>query len=287
LLGACQAILSLDDYRIGSVDAGAGGSSPGLGGDAPDGGDMGGCGGTCDPSLLAVRGIVRAYDSELPLAGVLVETASAEATSDPDGQFLLSAQPGEWVGMTLNWPEAESAGLSLPFRRTVLAFAGATDSQRLLAVPAVRHAWLEDIARDCGVLPADASPALVQGYFSERNAMLVEVTGENAAGVTREQIEVYVERDGDVYANLGTVDPDDDHPPTTCFLEAGDAAGPARGGAGKQTDETGRFVVFRLRNRTGSGTGTAHVRVVNFAAPAPVVFVGAGLTGVVRVAGGW
>jgi hypothetical protein len=157
----------------------------------------------------------------------------------------------------------------------------------VLDVPAVRHAWLEDIARDCGVLPSDASPAAVQGYFGERNAMLVEVAGENAAGITREQIEVYVERDGAVYPNLGTLDPEDDRPPSVCFLEGGAGGDAPRGGTGNQTGETGRFVVFRVRNLTGSGTGTAHVRIVNFAAPAPVVFVGAGLTGVVRVSRGW
>jgi hypothetical protein len=286
---ACQAILSLGDYRISSGDAGVGGSGAGMGGsgNAPDGGAGSGCGGTCDPSFLGVRGTVRAYDTELPLAGVLVETADAEVTSDQNGQFSLRAPASDWVAMTLNWPEVESTGLSLPFRRTVLAFAGGMDRPRVLDVPVVRHGWLEDLARDCGVLPSDASPALVQSYFSERNTMLVEVVGENAAGITREQIEVYVERDGDVHANLGTIDPDDDRPPNICFLSTGDAGAPLRGGAGDQTDASGRFVAFRLRNATGSGTGTAHLRIVNFAAPAPVVFVGAGLTGVVRVARGW
>jgi hypothetical protein len=285
---ACQAILSLDDYRMGPADAGAGGSAGmGGGGSLLDGGAGSGCGGTCDPSFLPVQGTVRAYDTELPLAGVLVETADGEVTSDQNGHFSLRAEASDWVALTLNWPEAESMGLSLPFRRTVLAFAGGSDQPRVLDVPVVRHGWLEDLARDCGVLPSDASPALVQSYFSERNTMLVEVAGGNAAGITREQIEIYVERDGDVHANLGTIDPDDDLPPTLCFLETGDAGGPPRGGVGDQTDAAGRFVAFRLRNATGSGTGTAHLRIVNFAAPAPVAFVGAGLTGVVRVARGW
>jgi hypothetical protein len=116
---------------------------------------------------------------------------------------------------------------------------------------------------------------------------LVEAVGANAAGITRDQIEVYVERDSDVYPNFATPDPVDLQPPNVCFLSAPDAGGALRGGLEAQTDATGRFAIFRVRNRAGSGAGTAHVRIVNFTPPAPVTFVGAGLTGVVRVAEGW
>jgi hypothetical protein len=301
-LSACQAVLGLGDYEIepegtggrggaGGIAGrgGSGGGGAGQGGDAPDaGGSAGsGCGGSCDPSFVAIQGTVHAFDTGLPVAGVLVEAAGGDSTTDAQGRFLTQSPPGELQSLRMNWPVADSAGLRLTFRRTVLAFEAGSLPERTLDVPAVRHTWLEDVVRDCGLLPPDAPQSLLDSYFDERNTILVDVRGENAAGITREQIDVYVESDGETYANFGAPDATDQYPPSICFLERGDAGGVLRGGSGAQTATLGQFVIFRVRNRAGSGRGTADVRIVNFGGPPSVVFEGAGLTGAVRIGGGW
>jgi hypothetical protein len=296
-LGACQAILGLGDYQIEPEGAGGSGGTGGQGGQAGDGPDAGGsaglngCGGTCDPSFVVVQGRAHAPDTGLPVAGALVESPGGDVTTDDGGEFSLRAEPGGLRALRLNWPEPEpepgTPRLVLPFLRTVLAFEAGTEPQRALDVPVVRHAWLEDVARDCGLLPLDAPQSLLDSYFIERNTILVEVVGQGASGIRREQVDVYVESDGEPYANFGAPDPTDPYPPAVCFLERGDAGGQVRGGTGAQSNALGQFIIFRVRNRAGSGRGTADVRIVNFGAPPSVVFEGAGLTAAVRVGGGW
>jgi hypothetical protein len=288
----CQAILGLDEYRVASGGTGGGGAA-GAGGangagaaGGVDGGLMG-CGGTCDPGTVRVDGTVTAYDTGLPAAGVVVESAGPDQTTDARGQFSVSLPPGEGQTLTLNWPAVAGETLILPFRRTVLAFDPGPGPARTLEVPAVRHAWLRQVATDCGVLPADASEEDASSYFSERNTILVDVVGGNGAGITRDQVDVYVERDGESYANFAVPDAADPRPPAICFLESGDAGGGLRGSTSDQTSADGKLVIFRVRNRDGSGAGTARVRIVNFAAPPAVEFAGAGLTGAVRVGQGW
>jgi hypothetical protein len=287
-LGACQAILGLGDYEIAPpaiADGGAG--EGGAGADAGGSPGASGCGGTCDPSLVGIQGVVRAYDTGLPLGGVLVESAAGERTTDAGGQFSLQVPPGEVQALTLNWPASQGGDVILPFRRTVIAFEPGALGGLALDVPVVRHAWLEDLARDCGLLPPDAPASLLKSYFEERNTILVEVTGGGADGITRDSIDVYVER-GDVpYSNFAAVDASDPYPPSICFLERGDAGGALRGGTGDQTTALGQFVVFRVRNRNGTGSGTATVRIVNFGSPPSVPLPSAGLTAAVRVGGGW
>jgi hypothetical protein len=311
---ACQASLDLDAYQIvagggagtagtgpsagtgpgGSGGAGgssgAGGTYAGAGGSSAGSGGAGGCGEppakACPTPQVAVSGVVSVYDTQQPLAGARVETDGESVATDAQGNYSLQVPRDTLVPVTVEWPEG--SGATVPaFRRTLLSFHSGAEAARSLDIPAVSHDWLETVAKDCGALAADTPAADVQRYFNGRSTLVVDVVGEGVAGIIDDQINVDVELDGSAYSNFENPDPDATWPTRICFLDGPDAGGELRGGTVNQTTGLGRFVVFRVRNENGLGTGRASVRIVNFDASEPVEFVGAGSSAVVRVGGGW
>ena len=307
---ACQASLDLDAYQIvaggsagaagtgpsggtgpggaGGAYAGAGGTSAGGGGTSSGGG--GGCGAppaeACPAQQVAVSGVVSVYDTQQPLAGARVEAGGESVSTDARGNYSIQVPPDTLVPLTVEWPEG--SGATVPaFRRTLLTFESGAPAARSLDIPAVSHDWLEAVAKDCGALPPDTLPADVQRYFNGRSTLLVDVVGESVVGIIAEQINVDVTLDGSPYSNFENPDPDSTWPTRICFLDGPDAGGELRGGTVNQTTGLGRFIVFRVRNENGLGTGHASVRIVNFDPSEPVEFVGAGASAVVRVGGGW
>jgi hypothetical protein len=306
---ACQMSLDLEKYEIRPADTGFGGtaggangsagraSAAGAGGSAP--GSMGGrpeCNGACDAldcaasgecgeSSVELRGTVVSYHTGSPLSLVELAGGPLRATSGADGAFALGpVPPGTEMNLLLTLPDN---GLRLAFRETVLALDVGAQNIRALDAPAVEYAWLTQLAMDCGLLDGVTSPDDIARYFNMRSTVLVEVLGPSVAGITRDRIELLVQQTGGApYPQFA--EPDTDSQPTSiCFIQAEEAGGGWRGGTQQQTTQLGRFAVFRVRNRSGSGSSQVEVRIDGFPPARRVNITSAAQTAVVRVGGEW
>jgi hypothetical protein len=192
------------------------------------------------------------------------------------------AAPDSLLDLTLTQPEA---GGILAYRRTQLRIDNPrTASEHSLRLPSVVHEWLVQVAIACQVIDAALPTTEVDDYFNQRSTLLAQVP--NTPDLTSAQITVTMTRGtGQPWVNSHESALDTAPKAHVCFLEQ-DAMGNLVGGTRTATTELGQFVMFRVRNADGGGSGLAQVNVAGHGS-ASVNFAGAGETGVARVGAGW
>lgn len=289
---ACNAIFDIHDPSpnaaggaAGAFDAGGssaggaqnvGGSSAGNGGEAGagaggEGGGSGGAGNDAGPlgePTVTLRGVVRRFESGEPSGGVQVTAfVGATAPIDPTssagtGEYsVVGIEAGSTVDLQLEAPDEPERGLPTALLQTRLRVEVGDEPEQELDLPTVDYDWLTRTADECGAIQdTSLSPEL---FFARSTTLVVEVRagGVPVAGISRDTLQISLRNGATTQPNEHDVqrDASDTNPTFVCVLEQGN--GELVGGQQTVSTSLGRFIVFRLRNAQGTGSGEAVVRL--------------------------
>jgi hypothetical protein len=253
---------------------------------------LAGDGGGSPSSVVLLQGAVVRYDTRAVAANVAVQVIRpariAETTTDQNGSFLLELAPQDVPDGDLElWLTDANRSLAAPrlFRTVARIASPATAAVRL---PNVDYDWLVRTATACGGLASDATPDQASAYFSSRSTLIVEAVG--GGSFTRADVQVVVTRVGanESWTNTDPPQGDDggtESPTRLCFLEA-DESGTPVGSASDVATALSSFVMFRVRNATGTAVGTAEVQIAGLGSSS-ISVDSAGQIGVVRLGADW
>jgi hypothetical protein len=286
-LVGCNALFDIHDPELETLGGRGGAAGMGTTDCAGAGGcDIVACGASegCG-STVTLEGRALAYDTGSPVPGVNVSSSLSNpmsVTSAADGSFALRGIPAA-TGLDLVLTDASSDASIRAFKDTVLSIDDlGSEPSRSVSLPVVSHAWLIQVAKECGVLGEAATPDESNRYFNGRSTLLVELV-DPQPGLTRNQIDVLVDR---TRSNVDTVPTSSDMYPTqVCFLDS-DSPGSVRGTRGTEATDFGGVIVFRVQNASGTGVGEAVVNVMGQPSSS-VRLSSAGQTGVVKIGGAW
>jgi hypothetical protein len=124
----------------------------------------------------------------------------------------------------------------------------------------------------------------------QRTTVLVEVRdaqGKPMSGIKAADIELVLGAtppalQSNTHLSALDVDP---FPARVCFLQAASGGAVLKGGTATATDQTGRFIMFRVQNEKHTGNGAGEVRIKNLAAK-PFSFRSSGQIAVVQMGAG-
>lgn len=233
--------------------------------------------GECLLEAVTMRGIAYDYSTidRTPLQDVtvqitnVIDAPTAEATGN-DGAFEFDGLvPGSLVDLNPLWDQ--NASVVVPAAVTARISASITNDQPInFDVPVVPYEWLAQVAFECGIF-ASAEEALyndagtaINPYFVQRSTVLgqlVDNNGDGVATVSKAAIRARIGEWANFEANLLDTD---NSPAEVCFLDEDASSGTYVGTGGDVSNDTGRFVMFRLRNDSGFGQGTLSVAVSGF-----------------------
>jgi hypothetical protein len=155
-----------------------------------------------------------------------------------------------------------------------------------LDVSVIEYRWLAQVATDCGIFPTldDAlykpGTGNVNFYFINRATIIGEVFELDGAPAALSRDKIQVLDDGWTNRHGDPAD-DDEFPTHVCFLEPNPATGTYVGSPEDHTN-SGRFVMFRVRNGKGVSNGFAQVQIPGYP-DGLVVLRSAGDMGVVTI----
>lgn len=243
-----------------------------------------------EPCTVTVSGrTVRAESPSLGLPGVVVRLGTDMLTSDtPNGNYSFAdLQPGTPLQFNLHYVPTNGD----PQGPDVQYLVGTTAMEDItIDLPMVQFRWLATVAFQCGIFPTlqDALNG-TQAYLNTRSTVIGQVlNADNSVASTfdRQDITVFLKNamSGVDYPNPNPADVDT-NPTRICFLEPDPTNGNAYKGVDEDHSSSGRFIVFRVVNDRGTGTGAAHVDIPGFpSAPQPTTLsLSAGSVGFVQI----
>jgi hypothetical protein len=254
--------------NLGGSSAGSGGeASAGTGGEAGGSGGASGDAGPLDGPTVTLSGVVRRFESGEPSGGVEVTafvgaTTRIEATSSAGtGQYTIAGiAPGSTVNVEIEYSDEPERGLPTALLQTRIRVEVGNEPEQQLDLPTIDYDWLTRTANECGAVQ---DTSLTPELFFARSATLVveaRAAGMPVAGLSRDTLEIGLGNGGTPQPNLHDVerDPADTNPTFVCVLEQG-SDGELVGGQQTVSTSLGRFIVFRVRNAQGTGSGEAVV----------------------------
>ncbi len=230
--------------------------------------------GECLLEAVSVRGV--AYDfstlEQTPLPEVTVQITNVidAPTADPtgkDGVYQLDGLvPGTLLDLQPLWDQ--NAAVVIPATLSSRVSVSVTNDQPVeYDVPVVPYEWMAQVAFECGLfatLEEAIGTTAVNPYFIQRSTVfgrLVDSDGKGIATVSKAAIRARIGEWANFQNNLLDTD---DEPTEVCFLDEDATSGTYVGTADDVSNDSGRFVMFRLRNDTGFGQGTLSVAVSGF-----------------------
>lgn len=229
--------------------------------------------GQCLLTEVLVTGRVVFHESVEPMPAEDVEIAVTNidppATSGPtpkDGTYELAMiPPGTLLDIELGLEQDEPVFVPASMRtRTQIRVANDTPVE--IDLPIVTYAELSRIAFECGLFPtleAAIGNGAVNVFFAQRSTVfgrLVDDAGNGVPTVSLAALQVEVNGYVNIHDNLLDGNPNPSH---VCFLDEDDN-GVIVGTDDIASNETGRFVMFRVRDENGTGQGSATVRSSGF-----------------------
>jgi hypothetical protein len=248
------------------------------------------------PCMVTVSGktILARSTTGLPLGGVTVKLVSVDppqsVTTGADGSYSFSGLPPDTplrFDVSVMQVNPDPQGLD-----TQILAGNTTTMDAVIDLPIVEYAWLAKVAFQCGIFPTldaalyDPGTMNVNSYFKVRSTVVGEVLNADLSPATafdRADVAVVLRSPASMvdYTNFqGNPDSMTAMGVTVCFLEPDNGLGEFKG-VNEDTATTGRFVMFRVRNDTGTGTGTGAVNIPSF--PAGPLNVSAGTIGFARM----
>ena len=205
--------------------------------------------------------------------------------TDVDGIYELgSVPPFSLVQLSITAPH-DDIGFNIPASlRTVVSTTVKNDSPVELNLPVVSYGWLSEVAYECGIfdtLEEAQGNGAVNTYFTQRSTVLgrlVDEEGEAVQGISKFGIQIGLDARNNVHG--GTEDPND-NPATVCFLEKG-PDGVLNGTTNPFSGTSGHFVMFRIQDEQGTGSGIAAIKAGGFD-PVTVKIGSTGEIGVVEL----
>jgi hypothetical protein len=255
--------------NLGGGGTGGGGAAgaAGAGGDAGGSGGAGGDAGPLDPPTVTLSGVVRRFETGEPSGGVRVTafvgaTSRIYATSNAGtGEYSVPGfVAGSTVNLELEVSDEPDRGLPTALLQTRIPVELGDGPEQQLDLPAIDYDWLTRTADACGAVQ-DAS--LTPEVFFARSATLVveaRTNGVPVAGLSREALQITLRNGDTAQPNVHGVPRDaaDTNPTFVCVLEQG-SGGELVGGQQTASTSLGQFIVFRVRNAQGTGSGEAVV----------------------------
>jgi len=238
------------------------------------------------PCTVTVSGrTVRAESPGDALPGVVVRLGTNMVTSgSPNGGYSFSdLPPGTMLQFNLHYVPTNGD----PQGPDVQYLAGTTAMEDITVnLPMVQFRWLAAVAFQCNIF-ASMQDALngASAYLNTRSTVIGQVldaSGNPTATFDRQDITVFLKNAMSQvdYPNPNPADTDP-FPTKICFLEL-DPMNATYKGVDEDHSTSGRFIVFRVVNDRGTGTGTGRVEIPGFPA-AQIPSLSAGSVGFVQI----
>lgn len=241
---------------------------------------------------VAVEGTVILYgnidptpQSDASVTVTNVDPAVATAPTAADGLYSFSGvAPSSLLDVEIDFAQDDPFFIPAAIRSRSSLRVG-NDSPMTYNPAIVTYAWMSQVAFECGLFPtleAAQGAIAVNPYYTQRSTVFGRLVDEQGDGVaTIAQTAIQVELDGFANFHQSIVDVDT-NPAAVCFLDADPKSGTYVGTTATVSNDTGRFVMFRVRDTNGFGQGPATVRVSGFA-DASVQLGSTGNVGVVEL----
>jgi len=231
--------------------------------------------GECLLEEVSLHGVVARADSleVTPQSGVTVRVTNVPNGPSPsgptrsDGAFRFDGlAPGTLVDLELELPQTDP--VFVPASLTTRAsFMVPNAAEVHVQAEVVRYAWLAQVAYECGIfgsLEEAQGGNAINPYFIVRSTVVGRFVDEDGRGVPLISAGALQATLGD-WVNFDDNLLDTDARPTqVCFLEEDEETGRIVGTSRTSSDESGRFVMFRVRNHDGDGRGPLTVRSPGF-----------------------
>jgi len=218
---------------------------------------------------VRVQGQVKRFDyiDNTYVTGATVELAydqvgtpvtSGESLVDTGSYYLAGITPGSYVNVRVDYETQAGVGGSVNHTRQRTYVPGNYDTYDYNPY-VVPWTWMQDVATACGItladpLQPDRPSADLIGY-STLMGTLKDADGNPVQGVTKGAFNVRLEGGNNTYENT--------NPDYVCFLDDDPGTGKYIGTTLTASNDTGRFIIFKLKNADvgGTGLGTAYVTV--------------------------
>lgn len=229
--------------------------------------------GECLLTEVVVQGTTVFYDqvAPTPAADVTITVTNIDppAMAGPtgaDGAYQLAEiPPGTLLDLEIGLDQDEPVFVPASMHtRTQLRVEN--DTPVPYDPPIVTYAHMAQVAFECGLFPtleAAIGNGAVNVYFAQRSTVfgrLVDDAGNGVATVSRASLQVELDGYVNIHDNLLDGNPNPAH---VCFLDE-DVSGRWVGTTAAASNDTGRFVMFRVRDPNGTGQGGATVRASGF-----------------------
>jgi len=239
-----------------------------------------------EPCTVTVSGrTVRAESPNDALPGVVVRLGPTDmvTSAPPNGTYSFGdLSPGTVLQFNLHYVPTNGD----PQGPDVQYLAGVTAKEDIsLDLPMVQFRWLATVLFQCGIFATmQDAVAGAPAYLTTRSTVIGRVlTADNmpASSFDRQDITVFLKNamSGVDYPNPNPAD-SDANPTKICFLENDPVSGTLKG-VDEDHSTSGRFIVFRVVNDRGTGTGTGHVDIPGF--PSTNMNVSAGSVALVQI----
>ncbi len=230
--------------------------------------------GECLLEAVTVRGIVYDYSTiaREPVADATVQITNVldAPTAEPtmaDGVYEFEGLvPGTLLDLQPLYDQ--NASFVIPAALTSrISTQVPNDQPHTVDVPVVPYEWMAQVAFECGLFPTleeATGDGSVNAYFIQRSTLfgqLVDSDGNGIETVTKAALRARLGEWSNFQDNLLDLDTE---PTEVCFLDADVDTGTYVGTDDDFSNDTGRFVMFRLRSNGGFGQGQLSVSASGF-----------------------
>ncbi len=202
-----------------------------------------------------------------------------------DGVYELEGiPPYSLVQLAITAPHDDVGIFVPPSLRTVVSFNLANTSPLEQNLPVVSYGWMAKVAFECGFFPTEQDAignGAVNTYFTQRSTVfgtLVTPEGMAVQGISKFGIQVFLDGTFNIHDGIAMTEV---NPAKVCFLEKG-PDGILHGTTNNFSGAAGAFVMFRIQDEQGTGSGTAIVKAGGFN-PSTVKLSSTGEIGIVQL----
>ncbi|MEM6294274.1 MAG: carboxypeptidase-like regulatory domain-containing protein [Myxococcota bacterium] len=230
--------------------------------------------GECLLESVTVRGVVYDYSTidKTPVSDATVQITNVidAPTADPTGDDGAYAFTGivPFTSLDLQPLYDQNASVFVPATLSSrISVQVPNDQPYEIDVPLVPYEWMAKVAFECGLFPTleeAIGDGAVNSYFIQRSTVfgqLVDDEGKGIATISKAALRAEVAEWANFQDNL--LD-EDTNPTEVCFLDEDVDSGTYVGTSDSVSNDTGRFVMFRLRNPDGLGQGQLNVAASGF-----------------------